>query len=144
MGSYRFLDHTADIAFEVRGNSLEELFTASALAWKESVIEEFDAGGNAEIKMIHLDEYSSEELLVNFLSELNFLLSARKWVMISIDNIDISKADADGLHLDATIKGFQVDPEKQKLKEEIKAVTFHQMNIEEDSGEFSTIVVFDI
>jgi SHS2 domain-containing protein len=71
---YRFLEHTADIAVEVRGETLEELFGNSAQAWLETVL-----GGDFipyinDVKDVTLRELSSEELLVGFLSELNYLL----------------------------------------------------------------------
>ena len=38
-GNYKQIDHTADIAFEVSGESLGALFKASLEAWLTSVID---------------------------------------------------------------------------------------------------------
>ncbi len=38
--SYKFIDHTADIAVELSGSSLDELFTAGAEAWLVSIVGE--------------------------------------------------------------------------------------------------------
>ena len=72
-GSYKQIDHTADIAFEVSGESFEELFKASSEAWLTSVIDEttFNQG---KFKKIKLTSFSKEQLLVDFLSELNYYL----------------------------------------------------------------------
>lgn len=139
---YNFIDHTADIAVEVEGNTIEELFIASALAWKECVIE------NTEIdllsdKKINIDDFSFEELLVHFLDELNFLLLTKKWVIGKINKIEIRKLN-DRFKLNADISGENLDEKKHQLKVEIKAVTFHQMEIKKINNKFSTRIVFDI
>jgi SHS2 domain-containing protein len=78
--SYTFLDHTADIAVEVSGESLEVLFLSSASAWKESVVEQKELSGG-DTKNISISSELLEILLVQFLSELNYFLLAKKWLM---------------------------------------------------------------
>lgn len=140
--AYKFIDHTADIAIDIEADSLNELFTASAFAWKEAISDETFDIGELERKII-LQESSLEILLVSFLSELNFLFQNKKWMMTSITEINIDKAD-NIWRLDALISGFTIDPTKIKLKAEIKAVTYHQMEIKRADGKFLTRVVFDI
>ena len=41
-GTYKFIEHTADIAAEVSAEKYNDLFTASAFEWKESVIDDFE------------------------------------------------------------------------------------------------------
>ena len=38
--NYKYIDHTADIAAEINGGTMEELYTAGAEAWLNSVVEE--------------------------------------------------------------------------------------------------------
>ncbi|MGE5679556.1 MAG: archease [Bacillota bacterium] len=160
MGSYTFIDHTADIAVLIKGSTIEELFINAALAWKESVsetitqdtVEQGETVERGEVeqnilheKIISITETSREELLVSFLSELNFLISAKKWIFNSVKDIKILSVEKkDEFTLNALIAGEEFNPLRYKLKEEIKAVTFHQMKITFDNKEFSTIVVFDI
>lgn len=139
--NYNFLDHTADIAFEAEADSIEELFTASAFAFKETVAEEFSLEKNEE-KVIEKMEFSLEELLVTFIDELNFILQTKRWIIHDIKNLEISEVNKK-FKLFAQISGEPVS-EKHHLKEEIKAVTFHQMNIKKANNKFITRVVFDI
>ena len=37
--NYNFIDHTADIAVDIKADSIEELFFASAKAFKETLVE---------------------------------------------------------------------------------------------------------
>ena len=71
-GSYKFIDHTADIVFEVEGKTIEELFNTASIAWKEAVLEterRLNASGKNELS---INAASLEQLVVDFLSELNY------------------------------------------------------------------------
>lgn len=140
--SYTFLDHTADIAVDVSGQSLEDLFLSAAAAWKESVVEQKEFSGS-DTKNISIAGDSLEILLVQFLSELNYFLSTKKWLMNSVEELEI-KEQNNRYHLNARIYGEAYDPEKHLLKEEIKAITFHQMEIKKKKNEYFTSIVFDI
>lgn len=140
-GSYKQIDHTADIAFEVSGNSLEELFKASSKAWLTSVID-VTTFSQSENKKIKLSSYSKEQLLVDFLSELNFYLFTKKWLCYSVDDLSIVRK-MDDWSLSASLTGNNISF-KINLKQEIKAITFHQMNIKKSGNVFSTLLVFDI
>jgi len=139
--SYKQIDHTADIAFEVSGESLEELFKSSSKAWLTSVIDE-TTFSQSENKKIELNSFSIEQLLVDFLSELNFNLFTKKWLCTSVDDLSIERKEEDWF-LVAGLTGNNISS-KIHLKHEIKAITFHQMNIKKSGNVFSTLIVFDI
>jgi len=70
--SYKFIDHTADIAFDVEGETIEELFNSASIAWKEAVLEtelRLNASGKNELS---INAATLEQLIVDFLSELNY------------------------------------------------------------------------
>jgi SHS2 domain-containing protein len=136
---HKFIEHTADIAFDVSADSIEELFLESARAWRISVIGDV-AGKSLSKVSINLDAGSLEELLVDFLNEINFMLTTKRWLSIIYDNF---KIDKEKFTLSVLISGFYLD-ESVEIREEIKSVTYHQMNIVEKNNKFSTRVVFDI
>jgi SHS2 domain-containing protein len=139
-GKYQFIDHTADIAVEISADSLEELFSLAAEALLVSSAEDI-LFRNTEQKKINLNEYSAEELLVSFLSELNFFISARKWLMKSVSQIRIEEYE-NIWQLKMKCEGSsEVD---YTPKDEIKAVTFHQMEIKFEQGRYQTTIIFDI
>ena len=139
--NYKFIDHTADIACEVSGDTLEELFTASVEAWRSSVVEETNYC-NREIKKFKLKASSKEQLLVDFISELNFKLFVRNWLFNLIILLEIKQKN-DTWILSTEIEGMPVS-EDVEIKQEIKAITFHQMNIEKSENQYHTLIVFDI
>lgn len=138
---YKFIDHAADIACEVSGDTLEELFTASAKAWRNSVVGKTKYY-KKETKKLELKSSSKEQLLVDFLSELNFYLFTRKWLFNLVQKIKI-KNENDAWILTGDIEGIPLS-EKIEVKQEIKAITFHQMNIKKIGTKYSTLLVFDI
>lgn len=140
--NYRFIEHTADIAIEASGSSIEELFIAAAEGWKAIALE--DAITNPAGKLeLNLVQDSIEELLVNFLDELNFQLNTKKWIFSAVQLLRIIKEDSHW-KLFSLLKGEYIDPVRHEVKVEIKAVTFHQVEIKKEEDEYKTMVVFDI
>jgi SHS2 domain-containing protein len=139
--SYKFVDHTADIAVEISGSTLDELFSAGAEAWLVSVVGELNIEADDSMEL-ELSAGSREELLVTFLNELNYLLITKKWLCASIQSIKIFDDD-EGCELSAELKGVKLKVDIQP-KQEIKSVTYHQLEIVEREGIYSTLVVFDI
>lgn len=138
--SYNFIDHTADVAVEVKADSIEELFIASAKAFKETVVEPGSVKSN-EQHYLKLNSHSSESLLVYFLNELNFRLTSKRKIISDITDFKIFHTDDDwNLECNLQESGFDED----KIKTEIKSVTYHQMEIKEDKGKYTTRIVFDI
>jgi SHS2 domain-containing protein len=136
---YKFINHTADLAFDVSADSLEELFLEAAKAWRISVVGDISGKALSNV-MFNISADSLEELLVNFLNELNFLLTTKKWLAIIFNNIVIDKTN---FLFNANSTGFHVD-NSIEIKEEIKSATYHQMNIVNIDNRFSTRVVFDV
>lgn len=140
--TYKFIEHTADIAVDLEAGSLTGLFISAAYAWREAVSDDKIGKPYAE-KIIILSEKNLEILLVSFLSELNFLFQSESWLMNSIQNCDLDKKN-DLWELSVKVIGCNIKLEQIKLKSEIKAITYHQMEIREINGKFLTRVVFDI
>ena len=139
--NYKFIDHTADIACEVLGDTLEELFTASIEAWRSSVVEE-TTYCEREIKKFKLKASSKEQLLVDFISEINYYLFTRNWLFNLVLKLEIKQRN-DTWILSTEIGGMPVSQDVE-IKQEIKAITFHQMNIEKRENKYYTLIVFDI
>lgn len=136
---YKFINHTADLAFDVSADSLEELFLEAAKVWRISVVGDISGKALSNV-MLNISADSLEGLLVNFLNELNFLLITKKWLSIIFNSIVIDKTN---FLFSANCSGFQID-NSIEIKEEIKSVTYHQMNIVNIGNKFTTRVVFDV
>ena len=138
--SYKFIDHTADIAVEISADTIEELFIVSARAFKEAVVE-FNPKNTSEDFNLILDSHSIEALLVGFLNELNFRLIYKRKISININNMKIIQ-NGDNWNLQCILQESIID--ENKIKTEIKSVTYHQMEIKKENGKYFTRIVFDI
>lgn len=141
MYKYNFIEHTADIAVELEASSIEELFFCAVEAWGRALI---DAELLYEDEKIKLDfeADSLEELLVNFLNEINYLFLSKKWFCTGVE--DVKFHENNGCKMTARLAGLTVQPTKIDFKEEIKAVTYHQLQIKKENDIYTTRVVFDI
>ena len=72
--TYNFRDHTADIAVDIEADSLNELFTAAAFTWRESISDDKIDGLN-ENKSLTFHDESLEILLVCFSKRVEFSFS---------------------------------------------------------------------
>jgi SHS2 domain-containing protein len=129
---YYEVDHTADIAIAVSGDSLTSLFQEALFAMREiSGIKLQNKKGKPSQSIIEAN--SPESLLVAFLSEVIFLLEKNQWPEVSglkiVEN-----------NLTFSFQIFHCET----TGKQIKAVTYNQMEIIKHSGLVSTIVVFDV
>ena len=85
---------------------------------------------------IEVDGFDKESLLLNFLSEFLFLMDTERLVFGRFDVV------IDGLKLRCEAWGEEIDPERHGAKREIKAITYHMMNVDEAAP--SVTVIFDI
>lgn len=141
MEGYKFIDHPADIAVEVTAGTIEKLFEISAEAWKYSALENTSAESPFELHF-EIESSTLEGLLVEFLGELNFILCMRKLVFSKIKQM-IIKEDGQ-FKITASIYFEDFNPDLHRLKDEIKAITFHQMNIVKKGNNYFTRIIFDI
>ncbi len=140
--SFHFIEHTADIAFEVESKTITGLFKDSALALKEAACEIKKENG-VEKLAIECSEEGLEMLLVEFLNELIFLIYTGKWIFNSIKKFGIVQS-GNKFYLNCQLSGGEINTINCELKVEIKAVTFHQIKIEKRKGKFFTRIVLDI
>lgn len=141
MWKYRFLEDVAiaDSAFEAEGDSLEELFEACAQATFEVMAET----KNVEAKKTEEIELKSEnldELLFNWLAELIYLKDF-KTTFFSKYEIKIEKPN--GYELKASVWGEPIDVEKHKVKIDVKAVTYHLLEVKKTDDKWTAKVILD-
>jgi SHS2 domain-containing protein len=142
MGKYKFLEDRAiaDAAFEAEGKSLEELFEACAAATFEVMAETKTVEAKSEEK-IQLKGDDLEELLFNWLAELIYLKDLKRSVF-SKYKIKIEKPD--GYRLRASVWGEPVDAKRHKVKVDVKAVTYHLLEVKKTDDKWTAKVILDI
>ena len=135
MKNYEYFDVTADIGFRAYGESLNEAFENAGLAIFNIIS---DTSNIEAVKEISFKVRSEDEisLLYDYLEELLFYHEI-EFMLFSEFHVEID----DNLQLKATIKGEPIDWDKHERKTEIKAITFHKMDVKKtDRFELQAIV----
>ncbi len=142
MEEYVFLDNiaTADVAIESRGDTLEELFTASAMATFEVMA---DTGGiQPEIKKtLQLENSEVDGLLFDWLAEIIYLKDSASMIFGKY-NLKITKDTK--YQLDAEILGEEINQAKHDLRCDVKAITFHLFEVYQKEGKWISRFILDI
>ena len=126
MKKFEYFDVTADIGFYAFGNTLNESFKNAGLAMF-NIISDTD-NINPE-KLIEFEITSEDEvsLLYDYLEELLFYHEV-EFMLFSEFDVKIEK-NSGGYYLKALIMGEDINWDKHERGCEIKAITFHQMEV---------------
>jgi SHS2 domain-containing protein len=138
MGHYKLIDHTADIGIFVEGKDLKDLFATSAYAMFSQMFDLNKIKGK-ETKRVQLEGENLEDLLVRWLNELLFF-SDKGYIFKNFNIENLKKTS-----LSASLKGNKIDFIKTPLRQQIKAATYHQLEIKKNaSGNLQATIIFDV
>jgi SHS2 domain-containing protein len=135
MKSYDYFEATADIGLKAYGKTLTEAFENAGLAIFNIISDtsNIDAVREIEFEVTSEDEVS---LLYDYLEELLFYHET-EFMLFSEFHVEID----DDFHLKARIRGEEINWDKHERKTEIKAITFHKMDVRKgESVEVQAIV----
>lgn len=136
MKKYDLIEHTADVGIKAYGKNISEAFENAAKGMFDIITDnsKIDSVGQYDIQ---LEAPDLEQLLVDWLSELLFLNSAKNLVFGTF------KVKINENHLSAQIFGEKFDKSKHKMGVEIKAVTYHMLEVR-NKQPYYVQVLFDI
>jgi SHS2 domain-containing protein len=141
---YRYLEDfaTADIAFEARGATLEEVFKAAAEATLNVMIEELETVLPRERREAGLQNEAVDMLLFEFLQEIIYQKDAHQLLLRARD-VQIRES-RDGFELKAVLEGEVLDPNRHSQRVDVKAVTLHHFLVEPEGEGWLARVILDI
>ncbi len=122
---YHILEHPSDMGIEAYGNSLKEVFEYAALGLV-SIIVDPTTIDPVEQRYIKLKGSDPENLLVKWLSEVLYLYDGQEFLPS-----DVSIRRLTTRELEAVVTGETVDERKHVFKMDVKAITYHQLKVEE-------------
>jgi len=135
--SYESIDHTADTGIHVFGHNPRDLFQNAAMALMDQLVEPAGLCPGQE-KRLTIEGADWPDLMVNWLREILYLWVGKDVLVQSVQIEFISKK-----RLTAHLR---VDPFSQKrhqIKSEIKAVTYHQIQVVDTGNRWEAKVIFD-
>lgn len=132
---YERLEHTADVLVKAHGSTLPECFENAAYAMTDTILD----ASKVELRegtVIEAEGDTVEDLLYNFLSEALFIFDAKRLALAEF------KVQLGDNKLSCRARGERFDPVKHEPKTEIKAVTYHMLQV--NVTEPSVTVLFDV
>ncbi len=135
MERYVLIDHTADMMVKAFGKTLEECYANAAYALFDQTVDLSDIGTSEETE-IRVTGIDDEDRLYSFLSELLFIEDA--------DNLILKEFEVsfEGDDVVCHAKGETLDRARHRIKSEVKAVTYHMMEVDRTTP--SVTVLFDV
>lgn len=135
---FEFFEHTADIGVRVRGATLPELFVNAARAMYEAFGQLQKSEVNCQ-RSVELKAERVEDLLHDWLAELLFEVEVNRALY---DEMEVAVAPG---KLTASLRGGVIDFDRSCTEQEIKAVTYHQLRVEQMPDQsWSARVIFDV
>jgi len=136
---FEFFNITADVGIRAYGKTLEEAFENAALAMFE-VMTDTSRINPSTRKYIEIESEDTSALLYDWLSELIFLHDSENLIFSRFE-IRISRR-GDTYLLKGSVQGEAFNLDKHESREDVKAVTYHLMDIREENG-FMLQVILD-
>lgn len=140
MQRYEMIEHTADIGLRAFGKNINELFANAAYGLFDQIADLAKITCAYE-ENISLTADNPEELLIDWLNELLYLFSVKKFIFCQF-----FPQIQDEKKLSAVVKGIKADSAvfRKYIKSEVKAATYHQLKIERKEDFFVAEVIFDV
>jgi len=135
---YEFINHTADVGIKVWGESLESLFENAAYSMFD-ILTELDKVKVKESLGVEIEGKRTDELLADWLRNLLYKFNGEGYLLREFNIEEISKKD-----LKAKVGGEKLDLSRHTLKTEIKAVTYHGLEVKKTGQGWEAQVIFDV
>ena len=135
MKKYELLEHRADLRIKVFGQDLAELFVNAALAVAEQQNPEAKNQPAQEWESVEINSPDLNSLLVDWLNEILSRSDLNKKIYFNFKIEELSEK-----HCQAKIAGQKV-AQKQI---DIKAATYHNLEIKKVNNHWQVIIIFDI
>ena len=135
---FRILEHPADLGIEAHGSTLQEAFVSAAEGMM-SVIVDLTTVDARETRTVEIGAGDPAQLLVRWLTEVLYYYDGRQFI-----SKEFTMTTFEPTRLRATLAGEQVSLPKHRTLLDVKAVTYHQIEVTMDEDGARVRVFLDI
>jgi SHS2 domain-containing protein len=128
------IEHTADVSLHIQSDTLAGLFHGAASAMLSLMDMSTDKKGEST-RTIEVEGIDREDLLVAWLQEILYMMERHEVGFGKMDIVEIS---------DTHITALAEEIPGMVPSKEIKAVTYHSLEIKETERGFEVTIVFDV
>jgi SHS2 domain-containing protein len=134
---FREFEHTGDVGIEIAAPSREELFRRAAIALAAMMVDRATVGDGEE-RHIAVRGGNDIELMHDLLSELLALFMVDEFIWRDVTIV----ASAAGL--EATLRGEPFSSDRHSFRGEVKAITYHELCVEQSPTGWHARIIFDV
>ena len=138
MKRFEILDHTADIGLVIYGENLRALFGNAGEAFFRLITDLRKVRRRVE-RRINIGRESLDRLMVDWLSELLYLHDVEN---LLFQGFKVESVGKDGLK--AIVKGEPFREGVHVIKTEVKAVTYHRIEVRQEKGRWRAQIILDL
>lgn len=133
--SWEEIEHTADLALRVRSTNLAGLFEGAARGMFALMTLTCQTNTTLLTRSVVLVSYDRDTLLVDWLTELLFIIQDRKLAPLDMEILKMSNE---------AIEARVIGGRPCYYEREIKAITYHELKIQQTEAGFETTIIFDV
>ena len=133
-----FLDHTADLGIMVTGLDLRDLFEKAAHSMMQIMIEGRPAGKPSSFQLsVSGEDYA--DLMVRWLGEILYLFQGEGKIVTCIEIRSITQSQ-----INSILQTVPFNLKQHEILAEIKAVTYHRIEVVCENGRWKATIIFDL
>lgn len=136
--TFSLLEHTADMGLDVSAGSRAELFAEAAHGLLH-LLGGAPAARGLETLTLEVAAEEQDELLVNWLNELLFLLENRHFYLAAV-----TVESCTSTRLRARLTGETLDPQRHSFARDAKAITYHRLLLEQREEDWHAQIYVDL
>ena len=134
---FREFEHTGDLGIELLAPTRAELFRRAAIALASLLVETANVTA-LEQREIAVEAEADSDLMHDLLTDLLALFTVEGFIWCE------ASVKEDGRTLRITLRGEPFDPIRHSFCGEIKAVTYHELTVENSPAGWRSRVIFDV
>ncbi|MHA2065257.1 MAG: archease [Candidatus Thorarchaeota archaeon] len=139
---FKYHDHTADITVECWARTLEQAFEEAALGTLEVILDSSTVQPIESIS-VSVQGIDLEELLVEWIGYIIALIDINTQFYSKFEVQEISQ-NVEGFTLNGCVWGEAIDLERHDTRTEVKAMTYADMSIEQDTERTKLTFTLDL
>ncbi len=140
MCAFEVIEHTADVGLRVTASCFEELLVEAARGTFALIVENPEAIRPVQEVTLTVESEDVEGLFVDWLRELIYRFETEQW-LLSEFHVEVSP---DRRRIVARCRGEPADWSRHLPDNELKAVTYHGLRVEQTADGWEAEVILDI
>lgn len=135
---YEMFEHTADIGLRIYAASLDELFAEAGRALFSVIVTNPAAVRCVQEATLEVEPAEPDDLLHDWLARLLFLFDTQRFIPAEYE----LRVHSGGVA--ARLQGERLDLARHQIGMEVKAVTYHELRVEETPNGWMGEVILDL